>query len=252
MLVLRLLHACVLSRGDRRNEKYMDKISDGGNFPQRKNLKRYKKRKPVTYAPGATSIQIVDTMQSRGAPESCPWCKINKHNTAVRIIIKAIANGDRGADSIVYNDGGNAAKWARSGAAHLHKTVGNIPADLLFKAQLKAAGSRPDIVLYQRKSVKRTPEGLWITSQAQIMLLEVKYTRDTDPSRTHQDPYQQHESLYQILQQRHPSAIIERKPIILGVAGAVCAEATVRQLESLGMKGNLLQSCVHKLQRHAI
>ena len=36
-------------------------------------------------------------------------------NTAVRIITKAIASGDRGADSIVYNDGGNAAKWARSG-----------------------------------------------------------------------------------------------------------------------------------------
>ena len=56
-------------------------------------------------------------------------------------------------------------------------------------------------------------------------VIEVKYTRDTDPSRTHQDPYQQHESLHQILRQRHPSAIIEIKPIILGVAGAVYAEA---------------------------
>ena len=176
----------------------------------------------------------------------------DKHNTAVRIITKAIASGGRGADSIVYNDGGNAAKWARSGAAHLHKTVGNIPSDLLSKAQLKAAGSRPDIVLYRRKSVKRTPEGQWMTSQAQITLIEVKYTRDTDPSRTYQDPYQQHESLYEILRQRHPSAVIERKPIIMGVAGAVYAEATVRQLEPLGVKGNLLRSCIHKLQRHAI
>ena len=91
-----------------------------------------------------------------------------------------------------------------------------------------------------------------MTSQAQITLIEVKYTRDTDPSRTHQDPYQQHESLYQILRQRHPSAIIERKPIILGVAGAVYAEATVRHLEFLGVKGNLLRSCIHKLPRHAI
>ena len=30
------------------------------------------------------------------------------------------------------------------------------------------------------------------------------------------------------------------------------AEATVRQLESLGVKGNMLGSCIHKLQRHAI
>jgi hypothetical protein len=44
----------------------------------------------------------------------------DKHNTAVRIITKAIASGDRGADSIVYNDGGIATKWAQSGAAHLH------------------------------------------------------------------------------------------------------------------------------------
>ena len=49
-----------------------------------------------------------------------------------------------------------------------------------------------------------------MTSQAQITLIEVKYTRDTDPSRTHQDPYQQHESLYHILRKTHPSAIIER------------------------------------------
>ena len=84
-----------------------------------------------------------------------------------------VASGDRGADSIVYNEGGNAAKWARSGAAHLHKTVGNIPADLLSKAQLKAASSRPDIVLYQRKSVRRTPEIQWMTSQAQVTLIEV-------------------------------------------------------------------------------
>ena len=54
--------------------------------------------------------RYLDTMQSRGAPESCPGIMQDKHNTAlVRIITKAIASGDRGADSIVYNDGGNAA-----------------------------------------------------------------------------------------------------------------------------------------------
>ena len=31
-------------------------------------------------------------------------------------------------------------------------------------------------------------EGQWMTSQAQITLIEVKYTRNTDPSRTYQDP----------------------------------------------------------------
>jgi hypothetical protein len=130
--------------------------------------------------------------------------------------------------------------------------VGDIPTDLLPKAQMQAAGSRPDIVLYRRKSVKRTPEGQWITSPAQIALVEIKYTRDTDPSRTHTDPYKQHERFYQLLRRRHPSAIIERKSIILGIAGAVFDQATVRPLESIGIKGSLLRSCVHKLQRHAI
>jgi hypothetical protein len=156
----------------------------------------------------------------------------------VRIITKAIASGDRGADSIVYNDGGSVAKWAQSGDAHLHRTVGDIPTELLPKAQIQTAGSRPDIALYQRKYVKRTPEGQWITSPAHIALVEINYTRGTDPSRTHTDPYTQHERFYQLLRQRHPSAIIERKSIILGIAGAVFDQATVRQLESLRIKGS--------------
>jgi hypothetical protein len=83
-----------------------------------------------------------------------------------------IANGDRGADSIIYSDKGNAAKWAQYGVAHLHRTVADIPTDLLPKPKLQSAGSRPDIILYRRKSVKRTQEGQCISSPAQIALAE--------------------------------------------------------------------------------
>ena len=84
-----------------------------GQLPTAKKLKRYKKRKSDT-CPCCNKHPDQWTPCSRvdGAPESCPWCEQDKHNTAVRIITKAIASGDRGADSIVYNDGGNAAKWA--------------------------------------------------------------------------------------------------------------------------------------------
>lgn len=212
-----------------------------GQLPTAKNLKRYKKRK-------SDICPCCNTHPDSGH-HAVAWCPgimpmvQEKHNTAVRIITKAIANGDRGADDIVYTDGGSATKWARSGAAHLHKTLSNIPADLVSKAELKAAGSRPDILLYRRKKVKRMPDGQWATSPAQITVVEVKYARDTDPSRTHRDPFDQHDRLYQMLRQQHPSAILERRSIILGTAGAVYTEATERQLKSLGVKGNLLRSC---------
>jgi hypothetical protein len=44
----------------------------------------------------------------------------------------------------------------------------------------------------------------------------------------------------------------ERTSTILGIAGAMHGQAIVRQLESLGVKGSLLRSCVHHLKRHAV
>ena len=91
-----------------------------GQLPTAKNLKRYKKRKSDT-CPCCNKHPDSGHHAVAWCPGIMPMVQ-DKHNTAVRIITKAIASGDRGADSIVYNDGGNAAKWARSGAAHLHKT----------------------------------------------------------------------------------------------------------------------------------
>ena len=68
---------------------------------------------------------------------------------------------------------------------------------------------------------------------AEITLVEVKYTRDTDPSRTMRDPHAQHSRMHELLRGRHPTAIIERRNIKLGVAGAIYTEATIRQLELL-------------------
>jgi hypothetical protein len=173
-----------------------------------------------------------------------------KHNAAVRIITKAIANGDLGADSIAYNDGGNATKWHKAGAPQLHRCVSDVPAEL--REDLKACHTRPDIILYRRREINRTSQGLWHATPAQITLIEIKYVRDTDPSRTMRDPYTQHSRLYEKVCRRHPSAIVRRQVILLGVAGSVYTEQTLRPLEQLGIRGQLQKSTIHKLQRHAI
>jgi hypothetical protein len=77
----------------------------------------------------------------------------DKHNTAVRIITKAIANGDLGADSIVYNDGGSETKWSQEGIAHLHRSAQDISSSLLTPAELQACKSRPDIILYRPRRI---------------------------------------------------------------------------------------------------
>ena len=71
-----------------------------------------------------------------------------KHIKAVRIITKAIAQGDMGADSIVYNDGGSASKWACAGVAELDRTRKDIPRDLISQEEFQGCKSRPDIIQY--------------------------------------------------------------------------------------------------------
>jgi hypothetical protein len=221
-----------------------------GQLPTAKNLHRYKVCK--------TSICPCCRKHPDGGHHAVAWCPAimglvqDKHNTAVRIITKAIANGDLGADHIVYNDGGSETKWIQAGIADLYRSAQDIPSSLLSSAEFQASKSRPDIILYRPRRTTRTPDGQWNTKAAVITLVEVKYTRDTDPSRTLRDPHAQHSRLHEILRERHPTAVIERRIIILGVAGAIYTEATIRQLELLGVRGQHLSSTVHKLQRHAI
>ena len=221
-----------------------------GQLPTAKNLQRYGKCR--------SNICPCCKKHPDGGHHAVAWCPAisglvqEKHNNAVRIITKAIAQGDMGADSIVYNDGGSAIKWARAGAAELHRTRQQIPRDLISQEEFLACRSRPDIILYRRRQIQKTPEGQWQTIPAKVTLVEVKYTRDTDPSRTMRDPCMQHSQLHRLIRERHPSATIERRSIILGVAGAVYKECTIRQLELLGVRGTHLHSTAHKLQRHAI
>ena len=221
-----------------------------GQLPTAKNLQRYGKCR--------SNICPCCKKHPDGGHHAVAWCPAvsglvqEKHNKAVRIITKAIAQGDVGADSIVYNDGGSASKWARAGVAELHRMRKHIPRDFISQEEFQGCKSRPDIILYRRRQIRKTPEGQWRTTPAVVTLVEIKYTRDTDPSRTMQDPFTQHSELHRLIRERHPSAIIERRSIILGVAGALYKECTIRQLELLGVRGTHLHSTAQKLQRHAI
>ena len=231
-----------------------------GQLPTAKNLQRYGKCRSAQHMLLNMLLNICPCCKKHpdGGHHAVAWCPAvsglvqEKHNKAVRIITKAIAQGDMGADSIVYNDGGSASKWARAGVAELHRTRKHIPRDLISQKEFQGCNSRPDIILYRRRQIRKTPEGQWRTTPAVVMLVEIKYTRDTDPSRTMRDPFKQHSELHKLLRERHPSATIERRSIILGVAGALYKECTIRQLELLGVRGAPLHSTAHKLQRHAI
>jgi len=190
-----------------------------GQLPTGKNLKRYRKRK--------SDICLCCKKHKDGGHHAVAWCPgiqacvQEKHNAAVRIITKAIANGDLGADGIVYNDGGSASKWLKAGAPQLHRSVSDIPRDLLPREDFQSCRSRPDIILYRRRALRRSENGQWRAKPAQITLVEVKYVRDTDPSRTMRDPFTQHNKMYDKIRERHPAADVRRLVVLLGVAGSI-------------------------------
>ena len=221
-----------------------------GQLPTAKNLQRYKVKK--------TSICPCCNKHPDGGHHAIAWCPAimgrvqEKHNEAVRIITKAIAEGDKGAHQIVYNDGGAPQKWQQSGSGNLHRTITDIPAGLISKEELQQSGSRPDILLYRRKQHKRNTKGSFTTRQAEITLVEVKYVRDSDPTSNARDPHAQHRALYDTLRKKHPKADLRKSIILLGVAGTVYTQHTIRELARLGVRGQHQKRTVMKLQRMSI
>ena len=100
-----------------------------GQLPTAKNLQRYKAKK--------SPICPCCKKHRDGGHHAVAWCPAiqgmvrDKHNAAVRIITKAIAEGDKGAHQIVYNDGGAPQKWTKSGQGDLRRTIQDIQKDLI-------------------------------------------------------------------------------------------------------------------------
>ena len=67
------------------------------------------------------------------------------------------------------------------------------------------------------------------------------------------DPFTQHSELHKLIRGETSKCNYRiGQSIILGVAGALYSECTIRQLELLGVRGTHLHSIAYKLQRHAI
>jgi ribonuclease HI len=221
-----------------------------GQLPTAKNLARYK----ILKSPMCPCCK----KHPDSGHHAVAWCPAllgmvqDKHNAAVRIITKAIAEGDKGAHHIVYNDGGAKSKWETAGMGDLYRTLQDIPADLLSQEELKKTGSRPDIILYRRTHTKRSPTGRKITKPAEIIVVEVKFVRDSDPTSTAKNPCIQHQRLMVALGKKHPQATISQSTILLGVAGTVYNPYTIQPLERVGVKGLHQKRTVLKLQTLAI
>jgi ribonuclease HI len=176
-----------------------------------------------------------------------------RHNGLVRIIAKAVAAGDMGADMIAYTDGGAWEKWDELGAASQHRTLQDIPEELLTQEQVKDCHSRPDMLLYRPASTGPMPnseEGQ--RAAAKIILVEVKYTRDTDTSQQLTDAMAQHETMCTKLRENHPTARVEQVVILMGVAGTVYQEYTKAALYKLGVRRSHRDSTIRKMQLHSL
>jgi hypothetical protein len=86
----------------------------------------------------------------------------------------------------------------------------------------------------------------------EINIIEFKFVRDTTPTLNATNPHQQHSRLVTLLRAKHPEANIHPRIILLGIAGTIYNEYTIRQLQQLGVRGPQLKTTLHKMQRIAI
>ena len=221
-----------------------------GQLPTAKNLQRYKVKR--------TPICPCCKKHPDGGHHAVAWCPSiqgmvqDKHNEAVRIITQAIAEGDKGAHQIAYNDGGAPHKWIHSGAGDLYRSIRDIPDELISQEELRQCGSRPDIILYRKQQTKRRGSRYSTARPAEITVIEIKYVRDTDPTTNAKDPHAQHRTLYNALREKHPTAELRKIILLLGVAGTVYTQHTLRELDRVGVRGQHQKKTVIKLQKAAI
>jgi hypothetical protein len=223
-----------------------------GQLPTAKNLCRYKVKKtplcPCCHKhPDSGHHAVACCPAIMGMVQE-------KHNKVVRCITKAIAQGDKGAHQIVYTDGGSLTKWEAGQAGELHKTMSHLPPDLLTAAELKQCKSKPDILMYRKASTttKNTPTGYDPLRAPEINIIEFKFVRDTTPTLNATNPHKQHSKLVTLLRAKHPEAHIHPRIILLGIAGTIYNEYTIRQLQQLGVRGPQLKTTIHKMQTIAI
>jgi ribonuclease HI len=176
--------------------------------------------------------------------QACTRMYIHRHNTAGRMILKAVMEGRRGGEVVMMDVG---REQAEGGADPL--VPSRIPREVLptqMEESIKTTISRhskPDIFLYQpgRTGVP-----------AKYTIVEIKYCRDTDPEQQLARAATQHRSLAQAIQQADPAADVQYVTIMLGVSGAIFTLDTLEKLRTLGVTGRALETLKYRLHIQAI
>lgn len=160
-----------------------------------------------------------------------------RHNDLGRTILRALRKGHRGGD-IVAADVGNADKLTAAGCpAFCHN---HVPESLLPTLELaELSRLKPDILLVN-------------THTKQVLIVELKTCRDTDPTNQAEKATAQHTELIQLLGKQHPNMSVAVIPIIIGVSGTIYGTHTLHALQALGLTRAKARSCAGKLHIKAI
>ena len=173
----------------------------------------------------------------------CP--RLNKmytarHHAAGRIILKAILQGERAAE-VAYADVGDKEHLKHQGIPVIDKR---------HKLKLPKKSTRPDIILTSRTRTTQ-PSGPPTNKITHITLVEIKYSRDSDPQPQLQRAHSQHTKLQARLSKKHKCQV-DTLPILLGVTGAIYQDHTSQPLQVLGITKKSLRKTLRLLHGQAI
>ena len=171
----------------------------------------------------------------------------DRHNKAVRMIIKAICQGRQGG-CLVMADAGRKEKCQQDEIPYLPRTI---PMEALPEAipeevkRVLTTESRLDAFLHRQVKTG-------FASYSEYIILEVKYCRDTDPCPQLDRAEHQHKELADAIQAAEPTACVKYLPVLLGVAGTVYTIHTTDHLEEVGIVGAALKRLANSLNEHAV
>ena len=182
-----------------------------------------------------------------------------RHNAVARVLLKAVAKGDRGAE-MCGADTGSAEDMRAAGLGHLcaHRQV----APGLLPTGCMSAPSRPDAWMIRRG---RKEAGLgWMRThgtkaspldtqeRTRITLVEIKMCPDTDPTQQQANAEIQHAHLEHLLATRlDGKGEVARKTILVGHSGTIFMEHSLEALMSLGVQRSCAMKALGKAHRVA-
>lgn len=187
---------------------------------------------------------------------------IERHNATGREILKAIRKGRFGgtvkqADIGVDRQGDNTEEDIHSTETQEEKDEEEMlqepyicrdlnQADIWGAIEPHTFTSRPDITLLLPASGSEQPKQT-------LVMVELKYCRDTQPDSQYKNAGKQHEDIVRAVQTTHGHLWeVKLVRILVGATGAIYREHTSDALEALGIKGQSLKDTLTTLHKTAI